>query len=137
MSEFADDVTVERSIWLPASPETVWAHLTEGDLVTDWMGGETRLDPKPGGTIRLEPDDGAVVWGTVEVVEPGRRLQWSWRTDDGLPTEVEIAIESEGEGSRVTVTETLLPWRIGGLPPQTFGYPPVSEASSTLLAAAA
>ena len=137
MSEFAGEIAVERSVWLPADPETVWSHLADGDLVGDWMGGETSIEAKPGGSISLQPEDGPLVWGTVEVVEFGRHLQWSWRTDDGLPTEVGIVITPEDGGSRVTVTETLLPWRIDGLPPQTVAHLPLAIASSTLLAVAA
>ena len=136
MSEFAGEVSVGRSVWIPAEPVTVWSHLTEGDLVTEWMGGETSLDAKPGGSIRLQPETGPTVWGTVEEVVPGRRLQWSWRTDDGLPTQVEIEIEPESGGSRVIVTETLVPWRVSGLPPQIVDRGPVATASRNLLAAA-
>jgi hypothetical protein len=52
---------------------------------------------------------------------PGRRLQWSWRTDDGLPTQVEIELEPAEDGSALTVRETLLPWTITGPPPQWGG----------------
>jgi uncharacterized protein YndB with AHSA1/START domain len=116
--ELAGDIAVEREVTLPAEPGLVWEHLTDGDLVADWMGGEVMIDPRPGGSITMTPDEGAVVWGTVEEVVPGRRLQWSWRTDDGLPTQVEIELEPTEDGTVLTVRESLLPWTITGLPPQ-------------------
>jgi uncharacterized protein YndB with AHSA1/START domain len=121
--ELAGDLAVERHLTLPAEPSLVWEHLTDGDLVADWMGGDVAIDPRPGGEITMSPEDGPRVWGTVEEVVPGRRLQWSWRTDDGLPTQVEIDLEPTEDGTAMTVRETLLPWTITGLPPQWGGIP--------------
>jgi uncharacterized protein YndB with AHSA1/START domain len=115
--ELAGDIAVERSISLPANPHSVWEHLTDGNLVGDWMEGDVEIDARPGGAITMTPDDGPVVWGTVEEIVPGRRLQWSWRTDEGLPTQVEIELEPTEDGTALTVRETLLPWTTTGLPP--------------------
>jgi len=116
--ELAGDIAVERAISLPADPDSVWEHLTDGNLVGDWMEGDVEIEARPGGRITMTPEDGSVVWGTVEEIIPGRRLQWSWRTDDGLPTQVEIELEPGEEGTDLTVRETLLPWKTSGLPPR-------------------
>lgn len=121
--ELAGDIAVERSITLPTAPDAVWEHLTDGNLLGDWMEGDVEIDPRPGGSITMTPDDGPVVWGTVEEIVPGRRLQWSWRTDDGLPTQVEIELEPTDDGTALTVRETLLPWRTTGLPPRWIDPP--------------
>jgi uncharacterized protein YndB with AHSA1/START domain len=114
----SDNVSVERSITLPAEPDTVWEHLTNGSLVGDWMEGEVSITPRPGSPITMTPEEGPVVWGTVEEVIPGRRIQWSWRIDDGLPTQVEFELAPVEEGTTLTVKETLLPWTTTGLPPR-------------------
>jgi uncharacterized protein YndB with AHSA1/START domain len=116
-------VTVERSVTLPADADTIWEHLTEGDLLGDWMEGQVEISPRPGGSIRMTPAEGPEVWGTVEEWVRGRRLQWTWRSDDGLPTLVEIELEAVDEGTVLTVRETLLPWTITGLPPQWIDPP--------------
>ncbi len=121
--ESAGNISVERKVTLPADPDLVWQHLTEGDLVADWMGEDVEMDIRPGGSIVMTPDEGHRVWGTIEEIVPGRRLQWSWRTDDGLPTQVEIDLEPAEDGTALTVRETLLPWTITGLPPQWGGSP--------------
>jgi uncharacterized protein YndB with AHSA1/START domain len=121
--ELAGDIAVERKVTLPADPDRVWQHLTEGDLVADWMGGEVEIEVRPGGSIVMTPEVGPQVWGTVEEVVPARRIQWSWRTDDGLPTQVEIDLEPNEDGTALTVRETLLPWTISGLSPQWGGSP--------------
>lgn len=125
--ELAGDITVERTVTLPADPPTVWEHLTDGELVGDWLEGQVQIEPRPGGDITMTPLEGPTVWGTVEEVVPGRRLQWSWRTDDGLPTQVEIELTPTEDGTILIVKETLLPWTITGLPPQ-WGGPPFPRA---------
>lgn len=121
--ESARNISVERKVTLLADPDLVWQHLTEGDLVADWMGEDVEIELRPGGSIVMTPDEGHRVWGTIEEIVPGRRLQWSWRTDDGLPTQVEIDLEPAEDGTVLTVRETLLPWTITGLPPQWGGSP--------------
>ncbi|HEU4915670.1 MAG TPA: SRPBCC domain-containing protein [Acidimicrobiia bacterium] len=121
--ESAGNISVERKVTLLADPDLVWQHLTEGDLVADWMGEDVEIELRPGGSIVMTPDEGHRVWGTIEEIVPGRRLQWSWRTDDGLPTQVEIDLEPAEDGTALTVRETLLPWTITGLPPQWGGSP--------------
>ncbi|MFZ0492935.1 MAG: SRPBCC domain-containing protein [Acidimicrobiia bacterium] len=105
------DIAIERDVVLAASPEKVWEHMTDGELVSRWMGGSVTLDLRVGGAIRMISPDAPDVWGSIEEVIEGRRLQWSWRTDDGLPTLVEIELEPEKTGTRLTVRESLLPWQ--------------------------
>jgi uncharacterized protein YndB with AHSA1/START domain len=131
--ELAGDVVVERSITLSADPESIWEHLTDGGMLGQWMEGEVTITPRPGGSITMRPEDGVPVWGTVEEVIPERRLQWSWHSDERLPTQVEIDLEPVGNGTKLTVRETLLPWRVSGLPPHCVELP---QARASLSAAA-
>jgi uncharacterized protein YndB with AHSA1/START domain len=117
------DIAVERDVLLPASVEEVWSHLTDGELVSRWMGGSVVLEATVGGKIRMTASGAPDVWGTVEEVVIGSRLQWSWRTDDGLPALVELELHPEGEGTRLTVRETLLPWQSVSASPLWIGRP--------------
>ncbi|HZD06315.1 MAG TPA: SRPBCC domain-containing protein, partial [Longimicrobiales bacterium] len=101
---------VERSVWLPARPEVVWRFLTSGVLVADWFGGPVSMEARPGAGIEFRPGDGELRWGTVEDVATGKRIQWTWRTDEGEPSEVAITLDGEGDGTRVTVVERLVPY---------------------------
>jgi uncharacterized protein YndB with AHSA1/START domain len=105
------DVAVERSVELAADRAVVWDHVTNGDMLSRWMDGDVSIDPRVGGSITMRRPGDSDVWGVVEHVDPGRGLQWCWRTDDGLPTMVEITLEPAEDGMRLTVRETLLPWR--------------------------
>ena len=112
--DLAGDASVERAADLDQAPEEVWRFLVDGDLLSRWMDSPVEIEPKVGGRIEMSPSEGEPVWGTVEELDPMRRIQWSWRTDDGMPTLVEIEVAPSGEGTRITVRETLLPWRISG-----------------------
>lgn len=131
--DLAGDVAVERAISLPVDPDTVWRHLIDGDLLGEWMGGEVDIDARPGGSIALVPEVGQRVWGTIEEVVAGKRLQWSWRTDEGMPTQVEIDLEEIEAGTELVVRETLLPWRTHGIAPM---WLPAPGPGDTFLAAA-
>jgi len=117
------NIAIERDVILAASPERVWEHLTDGELVSRWMGGSVTLDVRVGGSIRMTSPAGPDVWGTIEEVVDGRRLQWSWRTDDGLPALVEMELEPEKTGTRLTVRESLLPWQSTFASPVWINWP--------------
>lgn len=103
---------IERTADIQSAPEEVWNRIVEGDLAEEWMG--VRLEPRPGGRVSVP---GRPTIGTVEEVEPGRSITWSWREPDGDPSQVSITVEPAGTGTRVTVVERLLEFRISGPAP--------------------
>lgn len=103
---------IERSVDVPADPDEVWERIVDGDLAEEWMG--VRVEPRRGGSVTVPERD---VIGTVEEVRAGESITWSWRETDGDPSQVTIEIEPIEEGSRVTITERLLEYRITGTPP--------------------
>jgi uncharacterized protein YndB with AHSA1/START domain len=127
--EFAGDVAVERSVDLDADPSVIWEHLIDGDLLSEWMEAPIEIEPRCGGRIEMTPEGGPVTWGTVEELVVEKRIQWSWRTDDGLPTLVEIELAPNEAGTTLTVRETLLPWTVGGMPPIEARFGPLALAA--------
>lgn len=103
---------VEREIDVEATSEEVWRWLTESDLADQWLGA--RLVPRPGGRVTAADRD---VIGTVEEVEEGHFIAWTWRHPDGEPSQVAITIDPTEGGSRITISERLLPYRITGVDP--------------------
>lgn len=103
---------IERSIELPADPAEVWQRIVDGGFAEEWMG--IRLEPRTGGDVSV-PD--REMLGTVEEVIPGESITWSWREPDGDPSQVIIELEPTDNGTRVTVIERLLEYRITGTPP--------------------
>jgi uncharacterized protein YndB with AHSA1/START domain len=130
MMEDTSGVAVERKIELCVGADEVWPFLTGGEYLSIWMEGVVEIDPRPGGGITLNREGMAPVWGTVEEVKERHRIQWSWRTDDGLPTLVEIELQPSEAGTSLTVRETLLPWQVSG--PQAKGFDEMSSWSSAL-----
>jgi uncharacterized protein YndB with AHSA1/START domain len=106
---------VERAVELPAEPSEVWERIVTGDLAEEWMG--VRVEPRPGGSVTV-PDRPVI--GTVEEVVPGKRITWSWREIDGEPSQVTIEVAPIDGGSKVTIVERLLEYRITGSPPVFF-----------------
>ena len=102
----ADDqpVTVVRRIAAP--PETVFDYLVDPARFVLWMGVAADLDPRPGGGYHITVGPGAVASGEYRVVDPPRRLAftWGWRGDLDVPagsTTVEILLTPDGEGTRL------------------------------------
>lgn len=110
-----EEPEVQRSADVDASPDEVWEMIVDGKLAEEWLG--VVVEPRPGGSVTV-PDADTI--GTVEEVDPGRSITWSWRQPDGDPSQVTIDIAPLEEGSRVTVTERLLEYRITGSPPVFF-----------------
>lgn len=103
----------ERTIDLDAHPSDVWVRVVDGDLSEEWLG--VSVEPRPGGVVTVP---GRATIGTVEAVESGRSITWSWREPDSDPSQVTIGLEPLGDGgTRLTVTERMLPYRITGHPP--------------------
>lgn len=96
---------IERTLDLAASPERVWKALTDPEELAAWFPDETiELEVRPGGA-------GWWRWAAhgrfavrFEVVDPPRRLVWSWARDP------EMAV---GQGPTTRVEWTLEP-RTGG-----------------------
>lgn len=105
-------VEVEQRIAAP--PRTVFSYLTEPTKFVEWMGVGAQLDPRRGGSFRIDVDGEHIASGEYRELDPPRRLvmSWGWEGDLELPphsTTVEITLEPDGQG-------TLLRLRHLGLP---------------------
>jgi uncharacterized protein YndB with AHSA1/START domain len=105
--ELRDEKTpwVERDTLVEASPQEVWEALTEEDRLEEWLAPDVELDPVEGGEIDVR-DGGDRRTGTVETVEEGERLAFTWSRPGEGESFVEFTIEALPGGSRVTVVET-------------------------------
>jgi uncharacterized protein YndB with AHSA1/START domain/biotin operon repressor len=86
-SQGTERVTVTREILVAAPPGAVWVLLADAERMPRWMGRVAELDPRPGGTYRVEVVPGQVASGTFLDVDPPRRLvhTWGW---EGYPRAV-------------------------------------------------
>jgi uncharacterized protein YndB with AHSA1/START domain len=104
-----------------ASPERLFDAWTRPDELKKWWGPQSvtciaaAVDLTVGGGYRIanQLPNGDVVWitGEFEVIEPPKRLVYSWRLGTGTgPSErVSVTFEPRGANTEVTVTHERIP----------------------------
>jgi uncharacterized protein YndB with AHSA1/START domain len=123
---------VEVSVRIAAAPQQVFPYFTDPARHVEWMGSEARLEPVPGGVYRVRMGDGFAAAGAFVVVEPPRRVvfTWGWADDEAaqhvfrehgedakpdgsaLPpgsTRVVVTLDAEDGGTRLTLRHHDLP----------------------------
>lgn len=102
--------TIEREIFVEASPEIVFDVVSSPDHVKQWWPDDARYDPAPGSTGEIvfgdRDADGAVVSFTVLDARPPRTFSFRWTHPAG---------EAAAEGNSLLVTFDLTPSRGGTL----------------------
>lgn len=113
----AEPIVVERRI--AARPDRVYDYLSAGSKWAMWQGVGAEIDPRPGGIFALEMANGMRARGQFVVVEPPRRVvfTWGWVDHPSVPpgsSTVEIELIPDADGTVVRLTHT-------GLPPEELG----------------
>jgi uncharacterized protein YndB with AHSA1/START domain len=116
----SDDDVLRLERLIAAPPERVFALWTEPDLLVKWWGPEGfdvpvhSLDVRNGGrwrtTMRSPEGKLHTVSGVYRVIEPPRRLVFTWGWDDeqgrrGHETEVTVTFESAPGGTRLVLQQ--------------------------------
>jgi len=87
-------------IEVPVPPDRAWQAVTDPAEVTEWFADVTPVDGI-GSPYGIDFGDGSAVEGRVKVLDPGRRVaySWAWAGEDGGPvTLVTWEVEPRGEG---------------------------------------
>jgi uncharacterized protein YndB with AHSA1/START domain len=92
---------IERELWLPTTPETVWDAVTSDG----WLADHVCLDLRPGGDAEFVTGESVRTGWVEDVVEPERLAFW-WAQDDEPASRVELRIEADGDHTRLRVVET-------------------------------
>ena len=95
---------ITREIDIDASPEMVFRFFTEPALLERWLCVQAEVDARPGGGYVFNVTGSHTTRGTFLVVEPCRRLVYTWLFDHvepPLPTTVEVTLTPVGRGTRV------------------------------------
>ncbi|QSQ27571.1 SRPBCC domain-containing protein [Pyxidicoccus parkwayensis] len=100
---------------LPGSLELVWRHLTEPELLAQWLA-VSRIELREGGRVELQPlrtegpeqrPSERTVQGVVTRCEPPRVLSFTWSEADTPHSEVTFELTPQGEKVRLVLTH----WR--------------------------
>ena len=102
--------TIRQTARLPASPDRVYAALTDSRQHTAFTGSPARMPKKAGGAMRAY---GGYISGTVLGLFPGRGLLQTWRTTEWPAgcddSRLEIRLAREGKGTRLTMIHSQVP----------------------------
>lgn len=102
--------TLNKSIFLPASRETVWSFLTQKDKLKLWFHpAEADLADKQDYALISIGEGGAVdklCWGTVLEMDPPSRLVCTFTVKplNGALTKVTWELESINDGTKLSLT---------------------------------
>jgi uncharacterized protein YndB with AHSA1/START domain len=106
-----------------ASPQRLFAAWTEPDQLRAWWGPEgvvciaAEVDLRPAGHYRIgnKLPDQSVLWivGEFEIIEPPRRLVYTWRVEGVSATaeRVTVQFEPQAAATEVIVTHERIPNR--------------------------
>ena len=111
----ADVGTIERELFVDASPEIVFAHFVDPERIRRWMGRSVAFDPRPGGEWRIDYNGSDIARGQVVEIDPPRRLvyTWGWEAPEEVVrpggSTVEVTLTAEGSGTRLHLRHSGLP----------------------------
>jgi uncharacterized protein YndB with AHSA1/START domain len=98
--------TIEKEIFIHATPERVFRALTEKAELERWFLTEATVDVRPGGALRFAWQND-VTTGVFREVDPPRRLVYGWEEANGLGmTTITFTLTPEGDGTRLHLVHT-------------------------------
>jgi len=118
MEQATEPIVVRRKVEIAARPETVWELLVDPVKALRWWGIGAEFDPRPGGELKVHVITGSVACGEFVVVDPPRRLvyTWGWSEGGGGPelvppgsSTVEIELEPTETGTTLRLVHSGLP----------------------------
>ncbi len=109
---------IEQRIRIAASPETVWSFWTDAERLCEWWGSAAEVVPEPDGIFRVTMSpDGPVMRGSFIVLEPFRRLVFSFGWENNAPgeplapgsTTVEVVLSPADGDTELVLRHSLVP----------------------------
>lgn len=98
--------TIDRTVRIAASRETVFAFFSDPARWAAWWGAGSTIDARPGGALLIRYPNAVEAVGTVEDLDPPRRIVFTMGYPSGTPfppgaSRVTIDLETDGEGTRL------------------------------------
>ncbi len=102
--------SIEQSYYFHASPERVFAALTDPAQLVTWFLSNAQVNPKKGGSYTFDWLGGYHMTGKVQGFEEGRAVAYSWH--DELPkggtatTLASFKVSKKGDGTLLALRHT-------------------------------
>jgi len=118
MDATTESTTVERTISIAATPQTVWEFFVDPEKLVRWMGTNAELDANPGGIYRNEVIPGHIARGEFVELDPPHRLVFTFgweKSGEDAPavgpgaSTIEVDLTPEGEGTSLRFLHRDLP----------------------------
>jgi uncharacterized protein YndB with AHSA1/START domain len=93
----------------------VFPFFVDPEKMVAWKAVEANLDPRPGGTFRIDVTGHDVARGEYVEIDPPRRVVFTFGWESGAPsvppgsTTVEITLIPDGDGTRVRLVHRGVP----------------------------
>ena len=97
---------VRRETTFESDPDELWHAISDERELERWLGEEVELDPVEGGDVRVVTG-GEERTGSVEEVEHGSRLVFTWARPGEESSRVELIVAPDRDGARLVVVESL------------------------------
>jgi uncharacterized protein YndB with AHSA1/START domain len=109
--------TVEQTVRLAATPETVWSFWTDPARLSQWWGTATDVVVEPGGDYRIVMEPGRVMRGSFVELDPPHRLVFTFGWESNAPgdalapgtTTVEVTLTPDGDGTELVLRHSDMP----------------------------
>jgi uncharacterized protein YndB with AHSA1/START domain len=99
-----DEYAVRFERLYDATAEEMWAALTDPAQLTGWLADASRFELVPDGEVHLVFEEGDEMHGRVVELDPGRRLSFTWRSqDEGADSLVELEVVPATHGVRLVL----------------------------------
>jgi uncharacterized protein YndB with AHSA1/START domain len=112
MNESNAGADVRLEVRIAASPETVFALLTDPLHMQTWLAEVVVADATPGGVFRISGPPGISIEGAYQEVLPHKKVVFTWGGVEGLrpgQSTVEFLLEPDGDGTLVRLRHYGLP----------------------------
>jgi uncharacterized protein YndB with AHSA1/START domain len=105
---------VRHTRYYQASPDEVWAALTEPASLARWLAPAGHINLREGGPFELELNSPRrPMNGRVRAAEPGRLLELDWLAPGEQPSIVRFELSSDAGGTTLVLDHRCIDARIG------------------------
>jgi uncharacterized protein YndB with AHSA1/START domain len=98
--------SLERTIVICATRDTVFQFFTDSDLFSQWWGEGSSIEGRPGGLLKIRYPNGVLASGEVLEVQAPERIVFTYGYESGSPIQpgesvVTITLQEDRDGTRL------------------------------------